>query len=116
MTKLMQCDKKDRPMPTMMAFAAANENAELIQMAAELACDGLASYYEARDLPMPVGLDDCISAALEIAFAGASGWSYAAADANDPAGEIALKVINRHGLMLRSGSVGFDATYAAISK
>lgn len=96
---------------TLQSWLDANDNRDLVNTAGDLAADALASYYGARDLPVPASVDVLRDEAASIAFAGRDGWSYAARDENDPAGEIALAVLARRNLTLRTGSIGYDATY-----
>lgn len=88
----------------------ANDNAELVTMAADLALDALAAYYSARDLTNTVDVKRCREVAADEAYKGRRGWEYAAADENDPAGELAWKVLGVLGFERRSGDIGFDAT------
>lgn len=92
----------------------ADDNQQLCNDAGYVAHDALRGHFDARDLVCPVTREVCKSQAEDIAFAGRRGWYYAAADENDPAGEIAKKVLAANGFCLRSGIIGFDATIAPI--
>lgn len=100
---------------TLESWLDADENRDLCIMAGDIAYDALRGYFDARDRPVPMTASECRDAAADIAYAGRRGWSYQAIDANDPAGEIALKVLSRAGFQLRSGVIGFDATIQPVA-
>lgn len=88
----------------------ADDNRDLCDMAGDMAYDAIRGYCDARDVCSPVDANRCRQIAADEAYKGRRGWEYAAADANDPVGEIAWKVIDKLGFERRSGSIGFDAT------
>lgn len=96
-------------MVTLMQWLAADDNQELCDIAGDIAYDAIAGYFDARDLPRPVTAIQCKDLAAEIAYADRDGWEYPAADKNDPTGEIAKKVLAKHGFRIRAGVIGFDA-------
>lgn len=83
-------------------------------MAGDLAIDALRGYFDARDMPCPHDAEACKKIAADEAYRARRGWEYAAVDANDPAGEIAIKVLAKLGFQKRSGNIGFDATIQPI--
>jgi len=97
---------------TLESWLEADENRELCNMAGDIAWDAVAGYHEARDIAVPVTAMQCKEMAADIAFDGRSGWTYRAADDNDPAGEIAKGVLAKLGFRVATGSIGFDATLA----
>lgn len=94
----------------------AEKNRELCIIAGDIAIDALRGYYDARDIRCPNTAIECHRIAMDEAYKGRRGWEYDAADKNDPAGEIAIKVLSTLGFELRSGSIGFDATIKPIQK
>jgi hypothetical protein len=88
----------------------ADDNQSLCDMAGDIAYDALRGYFDARDQASPADAARCKQMAADEGYKGRRGWDYAAADANDPAGEIAWKVLGKLGFERRSGSIGFDAT------
>lgn len=100
---------------TLESWLEADANQELCDIAGGIAYDALRGYHDARDLAPPVDMIRCRQIAADIAFAGRRGWEYAAADSNDPAGEIAKKLLAQVGFQIRSGNIGFDATIQPIA-
>ena len=94
----------------------AEGNRDLCNIAGDLAHDTLAAYHDARDIPTPRSATECQQIAANIAFRARRGWEYAAQDDNDPAGEIAWKVLADLGFERRSGNIGFDATIIPATK
>lgn len=88
----------------------ANDNADLCNIAGDIAADAMRSYCEARDAACTLTDQAARDMAAEIAFAYRRGWDFDTSDPNDPAGDLAKRVLAKLGYCVRSGSIGFDAT------
>lgn len=100
---------------TQASWLDADRNQELCDIAGDIAYDAVCGYFDARDMACPHSADACKRIAADEAYKGRRGWEYAAADQNDPAGDLALKVLASLGFKRRSGSIGYDATIQPIN-
>lgn len=99
---------------TQAAWLEASDNGELVSMAGDIAWDAIAGYWDARDMPRASSAARCKEIAADEAYKARRGWEYAAADVNDPAGDLAKRVLATLGFRICAGTIGFDAVVSPI--
>jgi len=94
---------------TFESWIEVRENRELCDMAGDIAADALAGYFEARDAVPPMDSMQARNVAAEIAYAHRRGWEFDTSEPDDPAGDLAKRVLASVRYRVRSGHIGFDA-------